>query len=196
MQERDKETDLTVLDDSQLTYFVQKGNEDAFNELTSRYISLIKSKAFDCRNLGIDYDDLFQEGLLGLLNAARTFEPLGKASFRTYAGLCIKRRMYTLFKSSARQKRIPSKNLVSLNENAEDLEVRLLNNPEEMFIKKEEDELRDVQIKKVLSDLELKVLYMYISGSSYSEISGKIGISFKSVDNALQRIKKKLREIK
>lgn len=196
MQRREKETYLTGLDDSQLTCFVQQGNEDAFGELISRYMSLIKSKVFSYRDSGIDYDDLFQEGLLGLLNAAKTFDSSGAASFRTYAGVCIKRRMYTLSRSAARQKRVPLKNLVSLDENEKGLKTKLLNNPEEMFIKKEEDRLRGFQIKKLLSELEFKVLSMYINGSSYSEISERIDITPKSVDNALQRIRKKLKETK
>ena len=196
MQRRKKETDLSVLDDGKLACLVQKGNEDAFDELMSRYIFLIKSKVVDYRNSEIDYDDLLQEGLLGLLNAAKTFDPLEKASFKTYAGVCIKRRIHTLCRSATRQKRVPLKNLISLDENEEDFRPEVFNNPEEMFIKKEEEELRDFKIKKVLSGLELKVLYMYISGNSYSEISDKLNVTPKSVDNALQRIRKKLKEIK
>lgn len=193
MVENANRSDILDLNDDQLSYFVKDGNDFAFDELISRYVSVIKSKISGFRNLGIDDEDLFQEGLIGLLNAAKTFDSSGKASFSTYAGLCIKRRMYSLYKSVKRQKRVPVDSLVSFTENDENIKSSDLNNPELVFIKKEEKALRNYYIEKTLSNLELKVLSMYLMGHSYTEISEKINVNHKTVDNALQRIKKKLR---
>ncbi len=187
--------DMSSYNDTQLIYFIQNGNELAFNELINRYTHIIKSKISGCFVLGMDNEDLFQEGLLGLLNAAKTYNPNKEASFSTYAGLCIKRRLYTLCKSVKRQKRIPIGNLVQLDENSEMCYNNSLNDPEDVFIKKEEEAIRNCYIKKLLSDLEYKVLYMYINGDSYYDISKKINITHKAVDNAIQRIKKKLKSV-
>lgn len=195
MVKNKNKSDILYLNDAQLSYFVRDGDDFAFNELISRYISVIKSKIYGCRNLGIDDEDLFQEGLIGLLNAAKTFDSSGKASFNTYAGLCIKRRMYNLYRSAMRQKRVPIGNLVSFNENDENIKDRDLDNPELFLIKKEEMALKNHYIKKTLSGLEFKVLSMYLMGYSYNEISDEINVNHKAVDNALQRIKKKLREL-
>ena len=102
--------------DNQLVSFIQKGNSDAFVELTARYLSFIRAKAHPFRSSVLEADDLCQEGLLGLFSAARSYNPNKDASFKTYAGICIQNRMVATYRACARKKNIPLGQLVSLND--------------------------------------------------------------------------------
>lgn len=181
--------------DGQLADLVSRGNADAFAELTARYMSVIRAKAAPLHSALLETDDLCQEGLLGLLNAAHTYRPGCGANFRTYAGVCISNRMIMAYRSSVSGKNVPFSNSVSLNdENVPDLPIRDdASDPEAMLADSENFSLMWREIEHVLSGLELRVLERYLNGCTYREISETLGISRKAADNALQRIRLKLK---
>ncbi len=183
--------------DDQLVDFVQKGNADAFVELTSRYLSLIRAKAYSFRGCALESDDLCQEGLLGLFAAAKTYNQAGKACFQTYAGICIQNRMVAAYRTCTRQKNIPSSQFVSFHDQ-EALEfgtrevLRRETNPEALLIDRENLEAVHQKIRQSLSKLEQQVLFLYLSGRSYSEIAANLAVPTKAVDNAIQRVRRKI----
>lgn len=183
--------------DNQLVLFIQKGNADAFVELTARYLSLIRAKAHPFRSSILEADDLCQEGLLGLFRAARSYKQSGEASFKTYAGVCIQNRIVAAYRASARQKNIPLNQFVSLNdEENSQLNIQVTNqavtNPETLLIDRENLDMVNQRIRQSLSKLEQQVLFLYLSGQSYSEIAAQLAVCAKSVDNAIQRVRRKL----
>lgn len=183
--------------DDQLVDFVQKGNADAFVELTARYLSLIRVKAYPFRSCALEADDLCQEGLLGLFSAARNYKQGGRAGFQTYAGVCIQNRMVAAYRACTRQKTIPLSQFVSFSDHEIlEIPVRAVNrqetNPEDLLIDRENLEVVHQQIRQSLSKLEQQVLFLYLSGRSYSEIAANLAVSPKSVDNAIQRVRRKL----
>lgn len=185
--------------DDQLVSLVGNGNADAFVELTGRYLSLIRAKAAPFRSSMLETDDLCQEGLLGLFSAARSYQSGGKASFRTYAGVCITNRIITAYRTAAGHKNFPLNNSLSLNDNPDlDLDVRLpldlVANPETLLIDRENLEIVKKHIKQTLSKMEQQVLFLYLSGYSYAEISANLHITVKAADNAIQRVRRKLAE--
>jgi len=185
--------------DDQLSALVSSGNADAFVELTTRYLSLIRVKAAPFRSAILETDDLCQEGLLGLLSAARSFQSGGKANFKTYAGVCISNRIITAYRSAAGHKNFLLNNSLSLNDNTDrDLDVRLpldmVANPETLLIDRENLEIVKTRIKQTLSKMEQQVLFLYLGGYSYAEIAANLHISFKAADNAIQRVRRKLTE--
>ena len=187
-------------EDECLVELVQHNNEDAFAQLLSRYLPLIQRKALRYAGYGIDNDDLFQEGTIGLLNAVRNFRQDGGASFKTFATACVERKMLSVRKGVFRQKQLPAKAMVSMDHPASGqlvesfLPRQMIIDPEERFIDRESYRSVLCMMDKVLSDLEHKVFQLYLSGRSYQEIAAGLGLSEKSVDNALQRIRRKLRK--
>lgn len=151
--------------------------------------------------LGGDNDDLIQEGMIGLFKAVRDYDEKQETSFHSFAELCISRQMYTAIEASKRQKHIPLNSYVSLYE--EDDEQPLIDtiqavkesNPEELFLNKEYLEMIEGELKKNLSDLENRVLYLHLQGEDYQTIARLLDKSSKSIDNALQRIKGKTEKI-
>lgn len=185
--------------DEQLVSLVSSDNADAFVELTARYLSLIRAKAAPFRSAVLETDDLCQEGLLGLLSAARSYQSSGKASFKTYAGVCISNRIITAYRSAASCKNSPLNNSLSLNDHTDcDFDVQLpldlIANPETLLIDRENLEIVKSRIKQTLSKMEQKVLFLYLGGYSYSEIAADLHISAKAADNAIQRVRRKLKE--
>lgn len=189
--------DYKRLLDADLFKKIKNGDDNAFEELLSRYEKLINIKISDYKFSAIEKEDMFQEGVLGLLSAAKSYDPNNKASFKTYAGICIERRLHNLYKSINRKKDVPINSLVSFDEDiSDDIGISKDKNdddPERVVINKEENKSINHRIKESLSELELKVLSLYVNGSTYKEISDMLSISTKSVDNAIQRIRKKLR---
>lgn len=184
---------LTAMTDSLLSEEVLSGNEAAFEEMTVRYQGLISHIASRYSAAGFDHSDFMQEGLMALLSACKTYKSEdGKASFRTYAGVCISNRFLSVIRSAATKGTIPVDRIDSI----EDMEISDSNrtNPEALIIEQESSSQLRKLIKDRLSELEMKVLRLYLSGKSYAEISGILSVSTKSVDNALQRIRKKLAE--
>ena len=182
-----------------------KTDEYAFEFLVTKYKCIVLSKARGYFLVGADREDIIQEGMIGLVKAIRDYRSDREASFKGFAEICINRQIITAIKSATRQKHIPLNTYISLSrpvyENNESDENRTILdilecdaslNPEERFIIEESYRGMDEKIMKTLSRFEKNVLEHYLSGNTYAEISKKIGKSLKSIDNALQRIKKKL----
>ena len=176
--------------DLSLAEKVRGGDNEAFDVLSNRYGGLIRSIAERYSAAGLDRNDFSQEGLLGLLWACKAFDSEKNASFKNFASICINRRFLSLVRKDMSKKAIPKEKLLSI----EDLEISDENtlNPELLMLQKEQAEDFDKLLKSRLSPLEQKVLRLYLSGMTYSDISKRLSVSLKSVDNALQRIRKKL----
>lgn len=187
---------MADLTDSQLAAMTDGGDPNAFVELTARYLSLIRAKAARFRSTMLEADDLCQEGLMGLLNAARTYDSSGGASFKTYAGVCIDNRMIMACRTAASRKNIPLHNFISLSDQESDMDMPDASaDPETMFIDNENVRQIRQHMKNTLTQLEQRVLMLHLSGCSYSEIAAKLGITSKAADNALQRARLKLKKL-
>lgn len=194
--------------DEELMMRLRDGEDGIIDFIMNKYKNLVRSKAKSMYILGADGDDLIQEGMIGLFKAVRDFDSGRDASFSTFADLCISRQMYTAVQASRRQKHIPLNTYISLYatangnyERSED-DMALVNiltlksdqSPEELVIDKENVEQLEKTIDKELSSLEKQVLDLYITGMSYTQIAKVLGRDEKSTDNALQRIKTKLKK--
>ncbi len=192
----------SALQDEELIYEARKGSIIAQECLINKYKSFVKAKARTYFLIGADREDIIQEGLIGLCKAIRDFNADKLSSFRAFAEICITRQIITAIKTATRQKHIPLNSYISLNKPIyEDESERTLSdilssdislNPEEMMISREEYSVIEDKISKNLSPLEREVLALYLQGSSYQEIADEVGRQVKSVDNALQRVKRKL----
>ena len=194
-----------LLSDEELISRLREGHEDIRDYLMEKHKNLVRKKARALYLIGGDNDDLIQEGMIGLYKAIRDFDPERGASFHTFADLCISRQLYTAVQASQRQKHQPLNSYVSLSDSdneeqtssrasyaANDVRNR---NPEELFIAREILEDMEDLIEKKLSRFEREVLRYYLSGMNYSQIADTLGKSSKATDNALQRIKKKIKQI-
>ncbi len=194
--------------DEELMVHLRDGEAGIMDFIMNKYKNLVKSKAKSMYILGADSDDLIQEGMIGLFKAVRDFDSGRDASFFTFADLCISRQMYTAVQASRRQKHIPLNTYISLyataRENSERSEedmtlVNILSlkseqSPEEMMIDKENVEQLERTIEKELSGFEKQVLDLYLTGMRYTQIAKVLRRDEKSTDNALQRIKSKLKK--
>lgn len=180
----------------------QEHDEDAIEYIVSKYKNFVKSKARTYFLVGADRDDIIQEGMIGLYKAARDFRGDKLASFRAFAELCITRQIITAIKTATRQKHIPLNSYVSLNKPIYETEsdrtlqdilagIRV-SDPEELVISREEFADIELKMNEILSDLEWQVLTAYLDGKSYNEMSKELHRHVKSIDNALQRVKRKL----
>ena len=180
----------------------QRGDNEALELILETYKVLVRAKTRTYFLMGADHEDLIQEGMIGLYKAIRDYQPERAASFRSFAEICITRQIITAIKTATRQKHIPLNNYVSLNKPIYDEESdrTLLDvlpgvketNPEELFINQEDYDLIENVIGELLSDFEWEVLSAYLQGSSYQQIAVDLSRRIKSIDNALQRIKRKL----
>ena len=188
--------------DEQVVALAQQGDAVAVEYLLGKYKNFVRSKARSYFLIGADHEDIVQEGMIGLFKAIRDYQPERLSSFRAFAELCITRQIITAIKTATRQKHVPLNSYVSLNKPIYDEESdRTLmdviveyhaQNPEELIIGREEIlTLRD-KVEQVLSGLEQDVLNAYLDGKSYQEIADMLGRHVKSIDNALQRVKRKL----
>lgn len=178
------------------------GNNDSQEFIITKYEQFVKAKARSYFLIGADKEDIYQEGMIGLYKAIRDFRNDRESSFKAFAELCITRQIITAIKTATRQKHIPLNTYVSLNKPIyEDESERTLldvivgmkiTDPEAVIISKEEVADIELQIKKVLSGLEMEVLNSYLDGKSYQEIACDLDREAKSIDNALQRVKRKL----
>ncbi len=175
---------LIDLSDGELIRLFKEGDQKAFQQLALRYMFVIKRKAGDFQNIGIDLDDLIQEGFLGLYSAVNTYSEAGKASFRTYASVCIRNRMVSAVRSASRE--------ICAEELTEDIPIKSEDEPENSFIIKENFARLMKRIETSLSKSEKKVLSLYLEGKSYDEIAAELNKSRKFCDNAMQRARKKL----
>lgn len=203
------ERDFDRASDEELILRLRDGEEPITDYIMDKYKNLVKSKAKSMYILGADNEDLIQEGMIGLFKAIRDFDSGRDASFYTFADLCISRQIYTAVRASGRQKHMPLNTYISLYSNMTEegdkagTEMALVNalsskdeqNPEELLIDRENVEVIERAIDRELSVFEKQVLDLYITGMSYSQIARVLGKDEKSTDNALQRIKGKLRKV-
>ncbi len=190
-------------DDGDLILAAQRGDDAAVAELVTRYRSFVRCKARSYFLAGGERDDVIQEGMIGLYKAIRDYRPDRQASFRSFAELCITRQLITAIKTATRQKHSPLNTYVSLNRptSFDDEGDRVLSDilaakeicdPAEIVISEwEAASIRD-GFTAALSGFETDVLRFYVEGKSYREIAGMLGRGVKSVDNALQRVKRKV----
>ncbi len=187
--------------DEDVVALAQNGDGDALVYLLNKYKNFVRSKARSYFLIGADHEDIVQEGMIGLYKSIRDFQPTRLASFRSFAELCVKRQIITAIKAATRQKHVPLNSYVSLNKPLYDeesdrtlldvIEGRVTN-PEDLYISKEDLKNIQSQMDLLLSDLERQVLEAFMDGKSYQEIAETLGRHVKSIDNALQRVKRKL----
>ena len=195
--------------DEELIVRLRDGESAITDYIMEKYKNLVKSKAKSMYILGADQEDLIQEGMIGLFKAVRDYDTGRDASFFTFADLCVSRQMYTAIQAAGRQKHAPLNTYISLYASAFESdsldkgeEGELINsvisqserNPEEVLIDRENVELLERTIDKELSSFEKQVLDLYLTGMKYSQIAKVLGRDDKSTDNALQRIKTKLKK--
>ncbi len=193
--------------DEQLSLLAQKGDDDALEFLMKKYGALVRMKARTYFLIGADHDDIVQEGMIGLFKAIRDYNEDKQSGFRGFSELCITRQMITAIKTATRMKHSPLNSYVSLNRPMyeEEYEMTLLDvlsenarvvNPEEIMINREQYEDTEKKLFKLLSDFEKKVLNYYLQGKSYQDIGEILRREPKSIDNALQRIKRKIEKMR
>ena len=195
-------SDYSSMSDEDIVALCRNGDNVAEEYLLNKYKNFVRSKARSYFLIGADHEDIVQEGMIGLYKAIRDFRPDKLSSFRAFAELCITRQIITAIKTATRQKHIPLNSYVSLNKPLYDEESdrTLLDviiegratNPEELIIGQEDLNSIHHKIDEVLSGLEQEVLRAYLDGKSYQEIADNLGRHVKSIDNALQRVKRKL----
>ena len=198
----ESEFDYANLSDDELVELSASGDRRATEHLLSKYKNLVKNRAKAYFLVGADRDDIVQEGMIGLFKAIRDFDITKQASFLGFAEVCIKRQIITAVKASTRQKHLPLNSYISLSDPVyeDNPELSLLDkiaqrdsvDPEEMFLRREMAEHIGTEIENKLSSLEKTVLSLYLSGMNYQEIAIELNRTPKSIDNALQRIKRKL----
>lgn len=191
------------LTDEDLIAMIRGGDPLAEEFLYAKYRKIIRGKARSYFLVGAEYDDLVQEGMIGLYNAIREFTPERNVSFHAYADLCITRQILTAIKNATRKKHAPLNTYVSFSQPISDgnetektladiLESSSSGDPEKALLGRETVEMLSHDMQHLLSSLERKTLILYLRGHSYQQIGKELGRSRKCVDNTIQRIKKKL----
>ncbi|QEK13554.1 RNA polymerase sporulation sigma factor SigH [Crassaminicella thermophila] len=193
---------LDLMVDEDVVEDARNGNTKALEYLIKKYKNFVKAKARSYFLIGADREDIIQEGMIGLFKAIRDFRSDKLSSFRAFAELCITRQIITAIKTATRQKHIPLNSYISLNKPIYDEESdrtlldvisgTRISDPEELIISREELSHIESKIGEILSDLEWTVLMSYLQGKSYQEMSLELNRHVKSIDNALQRVKRKL----
>ena len=201
MEETRNDDRFDQLSDEEIVALAQSNDDEALTYLLDKYKNFVRSKARSYFLIGADHEDIVQEGMIGLFKAIRDFKPTRLSSFRAFAELCVKRQIITAIKTATRQKHFPLNSYVSLNKPLYDEESdrTLLDviegqvtNPEDLFISQEELEHIQNEIDTTLSPFEQQVLAAFLNGKSYQEIAEMLDRHVKSIDNALQRVKRKL----
>jgi RNA polymerase sporulation-specific sigma factor len=194
-----KYSELTALSDEELCLLVSHGERDAEEILVSRYFGLVRICARPYYLAGGSYEDVTQEGLLGLLNAVREFSPEKKVPFKSFAENCIKKRIYSGLKAATRNKHMPLNSYLPIDSLSDDgvsaadlVFGRSDTNPEELILSRERYEELFTELKGLLSSLESKILELYLEGLTVREISALTGRTPKSVDKAIWRVRRKL----
>ncbi len=185
--------------DEELVALARLGDTRAEEALYARYKNMVRVKTHAYFIIGADRDDLLQEGMIGLYKAVRDYSADCGASFRTFAQMCIHRQIVTAIKTATRQKHIPLNSYISLYKNGDEPERSLIDtlqltgeDPADAFLGKERARSMERLLQSALSDFEKQVLSLYMDGCSYAQAAKRLGRSVKAVDNALQRIKKKM----
>ena len=200
--QREIVTEYDLMVDEEIVEFARDGSHIALEFLINKYKNFVRAKARSYFLIGADREDIIQEGMIGLYKAIRDYRSDKLSSFRAFAELCITRQIITAIKTATRQKHIPLNSYVSLNKPIyeDDSDRTLLDvisgtkvsDPEELVINREEFGDIEEKMGEILSDLEWRVLMAYLDGKSYQEIALSLGRHVKSIDNALQRVKRKL----
>lgn len=190
------------MDDEDIVKRVHEGDLQALEYMINKYKNFVRAKAKSYFLIGADREDIIQEGMIGLYKAIRDYKGDKFSTFRAFAELCITRQMITAVKTATRQKHIPLNSYVSLDKPIYDdesdrtlLDViggSRVSDPEQLLINQEKYDDIELKMSEILSDLEQKVLMLYLDGRSYQEISADLKRHVKSIDNALQRVKRKL----
>lgn len=194
--------DFKSLTDEEIVRLAMEFNEEAMEYIIDKYKPLVKARANMYYLIGADRDDIVQEGMIGLFKAVKSYKFDQATCFKAFADLCIKRQIITAIKTATRQKHIPLNTYVSLNKPLYDedadrtvmdiLDYEAVLNPEDIIIGKEELSNIEKKIIHLLSSFEVRVLRLYLLGRSYQDIARIVNKSVKSIDNALQRVKRKL----
>ena len=198
-----------MLPDEEIVSRIQNGDQPAIDYLLEKYKHLVRNKAKALYLIGGDKDDLIQEGMIGLYKAIRDYQFNKDNSFFSFADLCISRQIYSAIKASNRKKNIPLNNYISLdtpaygeNNDVDEKETlvdiihqKYVSNPEELVIDKENTSMIEYELVRRLSDLEKRVLSLYMQDLKYVQIAEVLGKEPKTVDNALTRIKTKLNQV-
>ena len=197
--------DYEQMTDEEIARLAQAGDEEASAFLLRKYKNFVRSKAHSYFLVGADHEDIVQEGMIGLFKAIREFRPEKLASFHAFAEICVTRQIITAIKTATRQKHIPLNSYISLNKPIyeEESDRTLMDiitetqvaDPEEMLIGRESYSNIESRIQESLSPFERRVMEAYMDGKSYQEIAEALGRHVKSIDNALQRIKRKLEKL-
>lgn len=197
-----KQQQFKSLRDEELVVRSREGDSDALDFLITKYKNTVRNKAYSYFLIGADKEDIVQEGMIGLYKGIRDFKEEKNVSFKIFAELCITRQIITAIKTATRQKHIPLNSSISLDKPVNDEEqmntlLDLISNgksddPQEMMVSKEQIHLMENQIDQVLSNFEKQVLTLYLDDYTYQEMSVTLRKDMKSIDNALQRIKRKL----
>jgi RNA polymerase sporulation-specific sigma factor len=202
LAQREELDAITFQNDEAVVELAKIGDSAALEHLINKYRNFVRAKARSYFLIGADREDIIQEGMIGLYKAIRDFRCDKLSSFRAFAELCITRQIITAIKTATRQKHTPLNSYISLNKPIydEDSDRTLLDvisgskisDPEELMISREEfDDIED-KMGEILSSLEWKVLMSYLEGKSYQEMAVDLDRHVKSIDNALQRVKRKL----
>ncbi len=199
---REAYTSYQSMADEDIVELAREGDDVALEHLINKYKNFVKAKAKSYFLVGAEREDIIQEGMIGLYKAIRDFKCDKLSSFRAFAELCITRQIITAIKTATRQKHIPLNSYVSLNKPIydEDSDRTLLDvisssrisDPEELIISREEFDDIEEKMGEILSSLEWEVLMSYLEGKSYQEMANDLNKHVKSIDNALQRVKRKL----
>jgi len=195
-------SEYDLIPDEDVVEAVRAGSGEALEHLINKYRNFVRAKARSYFLIGADREDIVQEGMIGLYKSIRDFRGDKLASFKAFAELCITRQIITAIKTATRQKHIPLNSYVSLDKPIydEDSDRTLLDvitgtrvsDPEELIINQEEFDGLEEKMSEILTDLERRVLMLYLDGRSYQEIAADLDRHVKSIDNALQRVKRKL----
>ena len=194
--------DNSQQDEYDIVLKASKGDKISLEYIIKKYRNFVKAKAKSYFLIGADKEDIIQEGMIGLYKAVRDFDASKTNSFKGFADICITRQIITAIKTATRQKHIPLNSYISLNKPVYDEEsertlldiiaTSIVTDPEELIISKEELKHIESKMNELLSDLELQVVEYYLNGKSYQYIADKLKRDVKSIDNALQRVKRKL----
>ncbi len=198
------DNELSQMKDEDLIEKIKAGNKSALEILINRYKNMVNIKVSKYYIIGAEKEDIVQEGLIGLYKAIKSYQSDKQNSFKSFANICIERQLITAIKTSNRQKHLPLNSYISLNKDVYDndddssntdligvLNTNVMEDPLDMITKKEYYQIVENAIDKSLSDFEKKVLNCYMQGQSYNEIAQRLDAPVKSIDNAIQRIRKK-----
>ncbi|RLL40771.1 RNA polymerase sporulation sigma factor SigH [Oceanobacillus piezotolerans] len=201
----DDKYNIEQLDDEEIINLIHQGSSHALDYLINKYRNFVRAKARTYFLIGADKEDIIQEGMIGLYKAIRDYDGDKLSSFKAFAELCITRQIITAIKTATRQKHIPLNSYVSLDKPIYDEESdrTLLDviagtqvaDPQELLVNREKMSDMELKLSELLSELEKQVLRLYIDGRTYQEISVELKRHVKSIDNALQRVKRKLEQL-